>query len=455
MNESQHEKFIRMTTAPVEGLIVRLAIPTILSMLVTTLYNMADTYFVGQLENVSATGAIGVVMPLMSVIQAFGFFFGQGSANYISRELGKENVDGATKMASVGFFSAVFFSGFLALVCMFFLEPLCLLLGSTSTILPYAKEYMFYILLGAPAMSGALAINNQLRFQGNAVYAMIGVMSGAVLNVILDPLFIFVLDMDVSGAALATAISQLISLTLLIIGMLKSDAVTVNIKDFKPSFTVYREMFTGGMPSLARQGLGSIASACLNASAKAFGDPAIAAMTIVSRLMMFLFSVLLGFGQGYQPVCGFNYGAKLYSRVKRAFWFCVITSFCVLIPLSLICSLVAPSIIAIIQSDNAETIEIGATALRYQLASFPVMAWVTMSNMTLQTTGKTLPATIIAMARQGIMFIPAVLILPAFFGLNGLLLAQPVADVLALLIAVPLTLWFLRSLTRLEKEQTT
>lgn len=455
MNESQHEKFIRMTTESVEGLIVKLAIPTILSMLVTTLYNMADTYFVGQLDNVSATGAVGVVMPLMTVIQAFGFFFGQGSANYISRELGKENVDGASRMASVGFFSAVISSAAISLICLLFIEPLCLFLGSTSTILPYAKEYMFYILLGAPAMSGALAINNQLRFQGNAVYAMVGVMSGAVLNVILDPLFIFIFDMKVAGAALATAISQYISLALLIVGMFKSDAIMVDIRNFKPSLKVYSEMFTGGMPSLARQGLGSIAAACLNSSAKAFGDPAIAAMSIVSRLMMFLFSVLLGFGQGYQPVCGFNYGAKLYGRVKRAFWFCVITSLGVLIPLSAVCSLIAPSIIAIIQSDSAKTIEIGATALRYQLISFPVMSWVTMSNMTLQTVGKTLPATVIAMARQGIMFIPAVLILPSFFGLDGLLLAQPVADVLALVIAVPLMLWFLHSLSKLEKGQKT
>lgn len=454
MKESQRDKFIKMTTAPVESLIVKLAIPTILSMLVTTLYNMADTYFVGQLDNVSATGAIGVVMPLMTVIQAFGFFFGQGSANYISRELGKQNIHGAEIMASVGFFSTVISSTMISVVCLFLLEPLCYLLGSTSTILPYAKEYMLYILIGAPAMSGALAINNQLRFQGNAVYAMVGVMSGAVINVAIDPLLIYTFDMGVSGAALATAISQYISLALLLAGMFKSDAITVSLKKFKPSLKVYREMFAGGMPSLARQGLGSVAATCLNFSAKAFGDPAIAAMSIVSRLMMFLFSVLLGFGQGYQPVCGFNYGARLYGRVKKAFWFCIAVSFGVLVPLSAICSLLSPHLIGLFQGGSEKAVEIGSIALKYQLFTFPVMAWVTMTNMTLQTTGKTLPATVIAMARQGIMFIPAVLILPRLFGLDGLLISQSVADVLALVIAVPLMLWFLKDLSRLEKEQT-
>ncbi len=437
-----------MTTQPVEKLISKFAVPTILSMLVTTFYNMADTYFVGQLQNVSATGAVGVSFSLMAIIQAFGFFFGHGSGNFISRELGKQQVDSSSRMAAVGFFSAILFGGVLAALGLVFLTPLCRLLGTTETILPFAKEYITYILLAAPVMCGSLVLNNQLRFQGNAMYAMVGIISGAILNIALDPLFVFTLNMGVAGASLATAVSQCVSFTLLLVGMFKSNAIKIRFRNFRPAIWAYKELFRGGTPSLARQGLSSVAIATLNSVAGGFGDPAVAAMSIVSRFMGFLGSVVIGFGQGYQPVCGFNYGAGLYKRVYRAFWFSVVVTFLLLTATAAACFPFAGQIVALIQEESAEAIEIGKWAMRYQLLTIPVMSFVVISNMTLQTVGQALPATIIAASRQGLTFLPAVLILPRVWGLTGLQLAQPTADVLSLTVTVPITLLFLRKLKK-------
>lgn len=448
MDNEQNQKFVQMTTQPVEKLICKFAVPTIISMLVTTFYNMADTFFVGKLENVSATGAVGVAFSLMSIIQALGFFFGQGSGNFISRELGKQHVDNSSRMAAIGFFSAILLGGVVAVGGLVFLTPLCRLLGATETILPYARSYLTYILLTAPIMCGSLVLNNQLRFQGNALYSMVGITSGAVVNIALDPLFIFVFNMGIAGAALATAISQCASFILLLIGMSRSNAIKIRLGNFKPAFAVYKELFRGGTPSLARQGLASIAIATLNGIAGSFGDAAVAAMSIVSRFMGFLSSVVIGFGQGYQPVCGFNYGAGLYRRVYRAFWFSVLTTFLLLTVVSVGCFPFTSNIVSFIQCESAEAINIGAEAMRFQLMTMPLMSFVVISNMTLQTVGQTILATIIAAARQGLTFVPAVLILPRLFGLTGLELVQPTADLLSFAITIPIALFFLRKLKK-------
>lgn len=449
----QDEKRIRMTTQPLEKLILKLAVPSIISMLITSLYNLVDTFFVGQLENTSATGAVGVSFSLMAVIQAFGFFFGHGSGNYISRELGKKNVKGAEEMASVGFFSAIITGTVIMVFGLLFLKPLARFLGSTDTILPYAVDYLRYILFGAPFTCGLFVINNQLRFQSNAFFSMIGVVSGAVINVILDPILIFGFDMGVAGAALATAISQFISFTILLIVMQKSDSLKLRLKNFKPSLQKYKDIFKGGTPSLCRQGLASVATVCLNFSAGNFSDAAIAAIGIVSRIMMFASSALIGFGQGFQPFCGFNYGAALYKRVKDAFTFCVKYSTMFLFAVAGMVFVLAPQVITLFQGDDPEVIKIGALALRAQAVTFPFMSWVVMSNMMTQTIGKVYKASILAMSRQGLMFAPAVLILPLIFDLWGLVLAQPVADVLTFVISVPIMKSELRELDILQKQQ--
>ena len=446
--EKQARKRTRMLEAPVKGLICRLAVPSIISMLVTTFYNMADTFFVGKLDNTSATGAVGVVFSLMAIIQAVGFFFGHGSGNYISRKLGNGEGEEAEVMAITGFIWAFAAGIIITVTGLFLLRPLANLLGATPTILPYAIDYMRVILLGAPLMTASLVLNNQLRFQGNAIYAMIGLCTGAVLNIALDPILIFGLDMGVMGAAVATVISQAVSFLLLLVGCARGDSIKLHLHKFSFHGRYLAEMARGGTPSLGRQGLNSVAVMCLNNMMGAYGDPAIAAMAIVSRITMFMSSAMIGFGQGFQPVCGFSYGAAKYERVREAFYFCLRVSVVFLFVCSAVGFLVAPGLISMFQKNDAEVLRIGALALRCQLVTLPVMAFVVMANMVLQTIGRVGSATVLATARQGLCFIPAVLLLPRLFDMWGVLLAQPVADVVALLIALPITLSVLGEMRR-------
>lgn len=446
MDEKQEQKFHRMTETPVGRLICQLAMPCIISMLVTSFYNMADTFFVGKLDSDAATGAVGVVFSLMAVIQAIGFFFGHGSGNFISRELGKQNFEDASNMAATGFFSALGVGLILCVLGQIFLEPLAYLLGSTETILPYAKAYMRIILIGAPWMTASLVLNNQLRFQGSAAYGMVGITSGAVLNIALDPLLIFVMDMGVAGAALATIISQFVSFCLLLVGCGKGGNLHIHISRVQLKRSYYSQIIRGGLPSLARQGLASVATICLNLAAKPYGDAAIAAMGVVQRIMMFGASAMIGFGQGFQPVCGFNYGAKLYDRVKKGFWFCVKSSSTFLFAIGALGFLFAPQLVALFR-DSPEVVAIGATALRFQCVTFCFHSWVVMSNMMLQTIGRTGPATFLAMARQGIFFIPLVWLLSHLLGLTGIQMAQMVSDALTLACAIPIQIKVLRELS--------
>ena len=450
-SQSQEKKYIRMTTAPVKPLVIKLAVPTVASMMVTTFYNVADTFFVGRLNNDSITSAVGVVFSMMAIIQATGFFFGHGSGNYISRELGKKNISSAEEMASVGFFSA-FVAGILIMVVgLVFLDPLAVLLGSSPTILPYSRQYLTYILIGSPYMTAQLVLNNQLRFQGNAIFAMVGIVSGAVLNIGLDPLFIFVFDLGISGAAIATIISQAVSFCLLLVGVQKSDSLTIRFKRFVPKWHYYKNIIIGGFPSLCRQGLASVSAIILNKTAGIYGDSTLAAFTVVQKVMMFANSALIGFGQGFQPVCGFNWGAKKYSRVREAFWFCTLSGFGFLLVLSVGCYFFAESIVSLFR-DSDTVIELGGRILRAQLITFPVMSFVVLANMMLQNIGKVVGASVLAMARQGLALIPAILILSATAQLNGLIWAQPVADVLTLLITIPLQAHVLRVMNKAIRE---
>ncbi len=435
-----NKKFQQMTTTPVEKLICKLAIPTIFSMLMTAFYNMADTYFVGQVGT-SATAAVGVSFSLMAIIQAMGFLFGQVSGNYISRKLGAQAPKEASAMASTAFFSSLVAGIIIAVVGIFFIKPLAILLGSTETILPYAVEYIFFVFLAAPFLIGSFVLNNQLRFQGNALYGTIGMGIGALLNIGLDPLLIFVFDMGVAGASLATSISQCVSFVILIFMTQKKSLVPLSFKEFKPSFVLYKEMFRGGLPSLARQGLSSVSTIVLNTMAGVYGgDPAIAGMSVVTRICMFANSAVIGFGQGFQPVCGFNYGAGLYDRVKKAYKFCVKVSTIFLVFAGTILFIFAPVVIALFRKDDPQVIEIGTLALRCQCVSMFLAGTVVMSNMMLQTIGKAVPATIVAMSRQFIFFVPCVLILGFCFHLTGVQIAQAVADVLSFALTVPITL---------------
>lgn len=443
--DEQELKFQKMTQPPVPKLICQLAVPCIISMLVTSFYNMADTFFVGMLNNTAATGAVGVVFSLMAIIQAVGFFFGHGSGNYIARELGKKNYREASTMAATGFYSALIAGGIICLLGQLFLDKLAYILGSTETILPFARDYMRIILLGAPWMAGSLVLNNQLRYQGNALYAMIGIVSGAVLNIALDPLLIFTYHLGVAGAGWATIISQFISFCILYIGCKKGRSIQIKISQFKCRWFYLKMIIQGGLPSLARQCLASFAAICLNRAAGSYHDAAVAAMGIVQRIMMFGASAMIGFGQGFQPVCGFNFGAGLYHRVRQGFWFCIKVSVFFLTAVSALMFIFAPEMISWFQNDP-EVIRCGTVALRFQCISFPAQSWIVMSNMMEQSIGRTASATFLSAARQGVFLIPAIYLLNRAFGLIGVQMAQAAADFLTLLCAIPIHIYVLKTM---------
>ena len=447
---AQEEKFIRMTQPPVEKLILKLAVPCIISMLVTSFYNMADTFFVGMLKSNAATGAVGVVFSMMAIIQAMGFFFGQGSGNYISRMLGQKKYDEASTMAANGFFLSLGAGILICVAGQIFLEPLAYLLGSTDTILPYTKEYLRVILLGAPWMMASLVLNNQLRFQGSAMYSMVGITTGAVLNIALDPLMIFTMDLGGAGAGWATIISQFVSFLILLAGCSKGSNIHINFKFFRINGFYMKQMARGGLPSLARQSLASVATICLNHAARPYGDAVIAAMGVVQRIAMFGASAMIGFGQGFQPFCGFNYGAGLYKRVQKGFWFCVKGSFGFLVLVSTAAYIFAPQLVALFR-DDPEVIACATSALRFQCISFPVHSWIVMSNMFQQVTGKTASATFLAMARQGIFYIPTVLLLTFLLGKQGIQMTQMISDLLTVACAIPLQLHILRKMPKEDR----
>lgn len=440
-----NDKTFKMINEPVEKLINHLAIPTIMSMLITSIYNMADTFFVAKI-NTSATAAVGVVFAIMALIQAIGFFCGHGSGNFISRMLGANKHEEAKKMAVTGFILAFCFGSILMLIGLIFLKPLAIILGSTSTMLPYSMDYLKWILIGAPFMCASLVMNNQLRFQGNAFFAMIGITTGGILNIILDPIFIFVFELGIAGAAIATIISQGISFIILLIGIFKSDSLNYQLSAISINKYYLSQMVRGGFPSLCRQGISGISTAILNICAGPFGDSAIAGVSIVTRLMQFFYSVVIGFGQGFQPVCGFNYGAKKYKRVKDGFVYAIKvgTIFCIFV--ALIALIFAPQIISFVQGNEPEVIKVGTATLRFQALVFPLMAFVTMTNMMLQVAGKALQASILASSRQGLFLIPSVVILPLFLGILGIEMAQMVADIISFTIAIPFAKSFLKEI---------
>ncbi len=451
--QETNSKFTLLTTGKVEKVITKMAIPTIISMLVTAIYNMADTFFVSKIEDVSAPAAVGVVFSMMALIQAVGFFFGQGSGNFISRAMGKQDKHSAETMASVGFFYSFFIGILIAVFGILFIEPLALFLGSTKTILPYAKEYLSYILLGSPFIISSFVINNQLRFQGNAAYAMVGLVSGGILNIILDPIFIFTLKMGTKGAALATVVSQIFSFLLLIIGTTRGENIRIKIKNFSFNKKYIVEIIKGGLPSLSRQSITSVASIVLNWVAGGYGDFAIAAISIVTRIAMFINSAVIGFGQGFQPFCGFNYGAQNYERVKKGFIFSIKVTTIFLSIMAVLGFIFAPTLIKLFREDT-EVVDFGVSMLRFQCLTFPTFGIIVMANMIMQNLGFVGKATLLSIARQGIFFLPLVLIMPYLFGQTGLESTQSVADFLSAVCAVPLSLYVLKYLNnkQLSKE---
>ena len=449
LHVKKQDNYTFLTSAPIERVIPTMAVPTIISMLVTSIYNIVDTYFVGQL-NTQATAAVGVVFPVMAVIQAVGFFFGSGSGTFISRALGAKEVHQARVMASSGFFSALFFGAVITVVGLLFLHPLSVALGSTPTILPYTERYLAGILIGAPFLTASMTLNNQMRFQGNAKQAMYGLMTGAALNVVLVPFFMFVLNMGILGTAVGTMLSEFVAFVVLLVMASRGDNIAIRWGDMKFDERCSRkriavELFRGGTPSLTRQGLASVATMMLNVAAGAFGDAAIAGMSIVTRIINFVFSAMLGIGQGYQPFCGFNYGARNYERLRRGYMFSLKLCVTIIVILGVPSFIFAEEIIDFLRHDAA-VVEVGAKAFRWQLISLPLCAFVVMTNMTLQTSGRAFSANFLSAARNGIYFIPLILLLPRFLGILGVEICQAVADVLSCATAIPLAWYYFKTL---------
>lgn len=436
----------KMTETPVEKLIISLSIPTIISMLITNIYNLADTYFVGTL-GVSASGAVGIVFTLMSILQAIGFMLGHGAGSVISRLLAKRDVQTASHYISISFFLAIGFGALITLLGIPLSTPLMSLLGSTETILPYAKAYGVYIMAAAPMLIGSLVLNNVLRYEGKAFYGMIGLTLGGVLNIIGDPIFIHGFKMGVAGAGLATALSQTISFIVLIIMHRRHAQSHLSIRNFRFDMRIISDIITTGIPNLIRQGLTSISSGLLNNCAGMYGDACVSAMAITNRCQFFMLSIALGIGQGFQPVAGFNYQAKKYARLRRAFRFTLLAALGVLL---IICSagcVFVPQLVRLFQRD-AEVLRIGSLALRFASISLMFTPINIAPNMLFQSAGFKIRALLASLLRGGVCFIPLLLILPPIMGLLGVQLAQPLADVLSALLTIPFAVQFFRSIPK-------
>ncbi len=440
--EEQHKK---MTETSVAKLVISLSIPTVLSQMITSIYNMADTYFVTSLGD-SAVGAVSVVYALQSIIQAIGYGLAMGASSLVSRKLGQEDNRAASKYAACAYYAAFLLGLVLTIGCLIDLDGLLRLFGSTETILPYAHDYGLIILLGAPVMCASFVLNNVTRAQGRAVTAMLGLTVGGLFNIILDPIFIFSFQMGVGGAALATVVSQCISFVILLAFYFgKRSIISLSPKHISRNLSDYAMIIKTGLPTVFRQGLGSLSTTLLNVQVKVYGDAAIAAVGIANKIYMLLRSFVLGIGHGFQPVAGYNYGAQKLDRVKKAFWVATAVGTIVAGLSSVFLLLYSSQVIEFFNPETAETLRIGSRMLIIMGFAIPTLGYSTYVNQLYQSLGFVKGATILASCRQGIFFVPLVFLLPAIWGLDGILLTQSLADVLTFVISIPFNVYFLKN----------
>lgn len=446
--EKTDNRYKKMINTPIPKLILGLAAPTVISMLVTNIYNMADTFFVSRIST-SASGAIGITATLSLIIQAIGLTFGHGAGSVISRALGGQNTERADRLTSTAFFVSLIIGVIVSILGLIFINPIMRLLGSTKTVLPYARAYGIYILIAAPFIMSGFVLNNIMRYEGKARLAMVGLTSGAILNTVLDPIFIYVFKMGVHGAGLSTALSQAISFFILLYMFVSGKT------GCKISFKLIDKyelplIFKNGIPTLARQGMNCVSSTLLNRGAALYGDAALSAVSIVNQIILFIVAIIIGIGQGYQPVAGYNYGAGRKDRLKSGFIFTFLLGEVVLVLLSTVFFFGAEGIVSAFRSDS-EVIKTGVLMLRLQCISLIVQPFCTCANMMFQSIGETSRATFLAVSRNGLFLIPSLLILSRLFGLFGILSAQPVADVVSFIAAVPLVItFFLKDKKRVE-----
>ena len=441
-----------MKEQPVLKLIVSMALPMVISMMVSSLYNIVDSFFIARISEDAMT-ALSLVYPVQNLINAVMIGFGIGINAVISFYLGAQDKKMADRAATQGMLLGTIHGVGFMILGIAVMRPFLQMFTGNAQIVDYGVRYSRIAFLFATALSWQLVFEKTFQAVGRMVESMTCMMSGAIINIILDPIFIFGLNLGISGAALATALSQCISFGILFFqSLLRKDCVHLKPGKITLSLSLYGEIFHGGIPSLCRQGVASIATAALNVAANPFGDAAIAALSIVSRYMMFIGSAMIGFGQGFQPVCGFNFGAKRYDRVLEAFWFCVKVAVVFLVTLSVVSFVGAPQIMRIFRKEDLDVIEIGTWALRFQCVTLPLSAWIVMSNMMTQTIGYGFRASLVAAGRQGLFLIPALFVLPVKFGIRGLQLCQPVADALTFVLGVVIVLGILRELKEKQEQ---
>ena len=445
----RQDKRDMMLTAPIEGLVMRMSVPTILSMLIAAFYNIADTYFVGQIDTIS-TASVGLALPVMTIVQAIGFLFGHGSGNYMARKLGEGDRKSSDIMSDTSVILCFISGCVIMTLCLLFMNPLVKVLGATPVLVEPATEYISIIMIGMPFLMTSFTMNNQLRFQGYATKGMIGMAIGSLLNVGLDPLLMFGFGMGLKGAAVATVIGQIVSFVILL-------GMTGRLKKWKPQFRPSKQLtgaiFRFGIPSLLRQGIMAVATICMNQVAGGYSEAAIAAMSIVGKILMVGGFIVIGLGQGFQPIVGFNSGAGKWSRVRKVYVFCMKTSTLISLVYGIVCCVFAASLVAFFRDDPA-VIEAGTIILRFQSIAFMLSGMVVMTNMLLQNMGKAFTASFLALTRQGVFFIPLLYVLPLFFGIWGFYTAQAAADLLAFIVTVPFMIKLLRDLKKLESDET-
>ena len=441
LNQSDAQ-YKKMMETPIPRLIASLSIPTVVSSLITVIYNTADTYFVSQIDK-SASAAVGAVFSIMSIIQALGFGLGVGAGSLISRRLGAKDNAAADKYASSAFFASITVGSLIMVLGLHFLEPILRFLGCTDTMMPHAIPYARFILIAAPLNCATFVLNTTLRSEGLSLLSMVGITTGGLLNMALDPILINGFDMGTGGAAIATMASQIVSFTILFSFFLFGKSIVkINIKSVSQHFKDYAAIVTTGIPTIFRQGLASVASAALNIQAIEYGgDAAGAAMTIANKVYMLVRNIIVGLGQGFQPAAGYNYGAGNKKRTWECFTFAIKVGTVICLVFGGFSALFAEEIMWFF-CDDAEVAVIGTKTLYFLCACIPFMAFSTFVNQLYQGLGFKLQATFLASCRQGIFFLPVIWLLPLFIDLTGVQSAQSIADICTFFISIPFIIIF-------------
>lgn len=447
-NADSETRYKLMTTEKVPKLIISMAIPAIISQIVSSLYSLADTYFVSSIGT-AATAAPGVAFPILLIIQAISLMFAVGAGSLASRQLGAMDNEEANKTVSTAFFLSVFIGTFLGIVCLILLKPIMILCGATNTILPYACDYAFWIILATPFYSASFVLSYVIRQEGNVRLATIGTITGAVVNCVLDPLFIYVFHWGIVGAAVATSLSQIVSFTIMFTHIIRGKCVLkLSWKYFSAKWKRLWEICKVGAPNLFQSALLVIGQIMLNNAAKVYGDGPLAGMNVVTKVSNIIVLSLNGFGQGFQPMCGYCYGAKLYNRIKEGLWFTLKAGLTIIVALSAISYILAPEIIALFRAGDAEVIDVGSRIMRAHMVVMPLYTVTVVANMMFLSCGKALKAAIVTLARNGIVFIPLILVLPKLFYLDGVIWAQPIADAITFAISGILLVVELKQLSK-------